>query len=525
MKRRKLDNITITVDAVEDAFKQHRLSLLEKHGLEAVQTIEENGVLSDKLIHTVRICRMTDKELYSYDLSSLFKVISPYNEFVTYLYLKRVLREMGETTDLDQGKKLVLERAQRNAVSSYKTFCDQNRPQQPPRKINNENASTDETFIKWCTEAGVIINSVEIGCFEGIGRGLMATRSLPSDHAIINLPRRVVLCVKTAIEYDTVYAALKQAEVDDDAIVTLFLMREKGKPDSYWRRYFDSLPTSMSTYPLYLSDEAITVLEGTSLYEEVHQAKERMNQFVDVMFPFLFEHFPDSFSKQVFKYENLIWARMIIESRAFSFPELGCCLLPLIDHVNTSFYPQIESRGYYRSDSDSIELVTMHDCKQGEHLSICYGPYSNRELLNSYGFMTDDNFYDCFAIDFEIPPDDTLENQKIKLRVLEKHQLSVGNHFFVKGALPLRMLAVLRICLANEKDMEKILEDQFDPFHPICDENEVRVRDTIRMTLESLLEMVGEVEDVEGGEDIQTVTKFKSLERQIIEVSLAKMQQ
>jgi hypothetical protein len=505
--------VSLTVDVVEDEYKAQRLALLEKHGLKQESFIDEDGMLSDALIHTVRISRMTDFELYMYDAKKQLHVISPYNEYVTFLYLKRACIGLATSSE-NEHLQSIYSKAEQNAVDRYIKFSAKHRPKLSKIVKNSSHAEADSNLIKWCLEEGASVNGIEIKCFKGIGRALVAKEDVTRDQVLIKLPRSSVICSATAIEYNPVFASLKQAQVEDDAIVTLFLMLEKANPNSKWKHYLNSLPSIIKSHPLYFSEEALAILEGTPLHDEVQQAKDRLVHFATTMFPFLFEHFPDTFKETVFTIENLIWARVMIDSRAFSFQELGTCLLPLIDHANTSFTPQIESKGYYIPDTDSIELVAMHNCKKGDQMNICYGPYSNRELLMSYGFVMEQNPYDRFAIDFEIPEEDKADVQETKRQILARNELSVENHYFT-GVIPDKMLATLRVCLANDNDLGKIKKGS-SVFNKINQENEERVKGTITGTLEMFVNMLETAETVNTEEDMQVACKFRQMQRSIL---------
>jgi hypothetical protein len=101
-----------------------------------------------------------------------------------------------------------------------------------------------------------------------------------------------------------------------------------------------------------------------------------------------------------------------------NFPQLG---------TQTNFYSHnVESK--FDDVSQEFHVLAFSECG-GTQLYINYGPYSNRELFLNYGFMIDDNPYDRFRINIEVPLD-TYYDAKSKL--IEDYALPLDN-FLRKG--------------------------------------------------------------------------------------------
>jgi hypothetical protein len=67
-------------------------------------------------------------------------------------------------------------------------------------------------------------------------------------------------------------------------------------------------------------------------------------------------------------------------------------IVPGIDYCNHSGEPAAEVRKEYFSDSYS--LGALRDLRAGDEVSISYGPRSNDQLLQFYGFVLEDNEHD-----------------------------------------------------------------------------------------------------------------------------------
>jgi hypothetical protein len=526
-KRIKLEDTTVTIHIDidnDDEYKTQKQQILTKRNIATSHTLNATDTtLNNDLINCVRVCQMTDLEIYFYELDEPMQFISAYNEMKTYLFLKRFLSSKQQDSIFKHNYQLV--------IDAYTKLVNENKMNDntiEQQQQHNQEEQLMNTFLQWSKTNGIQHDKVSVQDFVLSGKGLAASEDIDHDEIIITVPRRLLLCVKTALESETIGPIFQQLKhdlnLDEDSIVTLFIMYEKGKSNSIWKPYFDILPQDLSTYPLYFSANALALIEGTPLFLEIMQTKEQLQDFASTVFPLLFEKYPDTFQLDVFTLENLIWTRAVVDTRAFSFREMGCCMLPFVDFVNTYPYPQLESKGSYIAEIDAFQIKTMADCKKGEQLFICYGPYSNRELLQNYGFVTQNNPYDRYFIEFELPEDDTEERRELKSQLLTKFNLSL-EHFFRKGRIPSKMLATLRICLLNEEELNTVDDENWTPFQPM--DNELQVLNTLQMTVEALIGMLPPVETIDEQETIpldeQFAIQYQESQRQVLQESLSQI--
>jgi histone-lysine N-methyltransferase SETD3 len=523
-KKQKLSNAfpTLNLDIDEDI--EQKEELLKRYCLHRSYEIT-NGIISNELMSAVRICLMTDIELYFFDpyVEHPKNLISPYNEMRSLLFLKRKLSELMKNTDSTETLS-TLEMAYRDVIDRYIAFVSQYEKKHSIRSSNENDDEKLKNFMEWSNKNYIRFNKVAVVDYEVSGKGIIAAEDISSDEIVIAIPRKLLLCEKTALESEVlgeIFTKLKEEMgLDESSIVTLFIMYEKANPNSKWKPYFDILPSTLPTYPLYFSDSALEKLNGTTLYLEIMEIKDTLRQFQDSVFPILFEHFPNVFSREAFTYDNLVWARAIADTRAFSFKDMGCCLLPFVDFVNTSPYPQLESKGLYINELDEFQIKAFANVKKGEQLFICYGPYSNRELLLCYGFMTENNEYDRFYLDFSPPEEDDEQLVQDKMALLEKFHLP-QNHFFRRGKISSKMLAALRVLLMNEKEMEEAKKDaQWNPF--LLQDNDSKVIQVIQQTLEAAIEMLNSEMSEESNlaEDERLAVQYKASVRAVLEESL-----
>jgi hypothetical protein len=250
-------------------------------------------------------------------------------------------------------------------------------------------------------------------------------------------------------------------------------------------------------------------LDGFPLMIDIIESRDQLRLVYETLFPKLSDELPQLFSEEVYTYESFLWARAIFDSRGFSLDFEGKglknCLLPFIDMLNTSHYPNLDGRLTLASTTETadhekeFQLRAFSEVEAGKQLFINYGPYSNRELLMNYGFVLDKDPYDRYRIFLEIPEDDLMEE---KMEVLERVGVSQDN-FLRKGSLSPKLLAALRICVMNEQEIKDSKTDEsFNPIeHSISPRNEEEMFTLFLNLLESLIEDTAALSQEEGNHD------------------------
>lgn len=169
--------------------------------------------------------------------------------------------------------------------------------------------------------------------------------------------------------------------------------------------------------------------------------------------------------------------------------------------MNTHPYAQIETRGFWNDDINALQfrmlgdytkgtkldpLITLAEIRSiGTELHLCYGPFSNRELLLYYGFVTPNNCYDKFPISFETA-DDSLTPAK---RELLKHFSLSLEHYLRRDIIAPKLLATLRIIAADDSEMQQLVDSQ-NPFTMINPSNEDRVLTALEDTAMDLMNTI-----------------------------------
>ncbi len=168
--------------------------------------------------------------------------------------------------------------------------------------------------------------------------------------------------------------------------------------------------------------------------------------------------------------------------------------------MNTHPYAQIETRGFWNEDIIALQFRMLGDYTKGNNenqhgllitlflgteLHLCYGPFSNRELLLYYGFVTPNNCYDKFPISFETG-DDSLT--PVKRELLKHFGLSL-EHYLRRDIIAPKLLATLRIIAADDEELKQLVDSQ-NPFTMLNPSNEDRVLTALEDTAMDLLNTI-----------------------------------
>ena len=93
--------------------------------------------------------------------------------------------------------------------------------------------------------------------------------------------------------------------------MALFIMEERRNPNSRFRDFIGLLPTDMSSFPLFYSNEDLEWLEGTDLIRNIKEQKDTLSKSYSTIVSSVF-----GFS-EAFSYREFLETYMQVSSRAF----------------------------------------------------------------------------------------------------------------------------------------------------------------------------------------------------------------
>jgi len=176
-----------------------------------------------------------------------------------------------------------------------------------------------------------------------------------------------------------------------------------------------------------------------------------------------------------FTYDAFAWAFATVHARQNRImlqgkegPVASLALVPVFDLINHEPGGTITSN--FNLESQMLESTAGRDFKKGEEIKMFYGERPNVELFVYSGFLVPDNIYNWTTLTLELPPNDPLKDQKVK--ILNQHNIPDKPTFAISNEDSAELLAFIRIAAMITEEELKSAEQAFN--HQISIENEIK---------------------------------------------------
>eukprot|EP00658_Telonema_sp_P-2_P012718 TRINITY_DN1483_c0_g1_i4.p1 TRINITY_DN1483_c0_g1~~TRINITY_DN1483_c0_g1_i4.p1 ORF type:complete len:446 (+),score=58.58 TRINITY_DN1483_c0_g1_i4:216-1553(+) len=308
--------------------------------------------------------------------------------------------------------------------------------------------------------------------------GLVAAEELQEGDVLCSIPFHLAVSTRMAERslgdgFEFPAGLQLQKEV---LLLSLFLIRERVRPDSEWTAWLDSLPTLESfSCTFSWNDAELDALDASQLRADTMARRKKVSQDFELLAPIVAQQ-PWSSDDGCWSSDLFAWALHNVWSRSFYLPlpqgatgfgdlaqdedaeQHTCLMLPYCDFINHTNQPTGFKVDF---DSERIMLCATQEYKPGDQVFDCYGPKSNAILLLNYGFALSDNEHDAVILCVKQPPcgDEDQDLSVVKQRLLTGHHLDSSLHVPIrlKQLLPPDLLAFMRI--AHLETASQALDD------------------------------------------------------------------
>jgi len=333
-----------------------------------------------------------------------------------------------------------------------------------------------EEFTAWMKANGAEINDVKITWFKEYGYGIEAEKNFKQGDLLIAVPRKVMLTTEDI--QDSLLGPLFRTDPMlqhmPNVALSLRLLVEKFRPDSFWKSYIAVLPTEYTTV-LYFKTNELQELKGSpSLEPALKQCRNIARQYA--YFRKKFEESSDTASellREVFTYEQYCWAVSTVMTRQNFVPSsdgttMLNALIPMWDMCNHS---NGKLSTDFNEEMDRSECMACRDYQAAEQIFIFYGPRTNAEFFVHNGFVYPDNEHDGMRLRLGISQDDLLQPKRAEL--LGRLGIPASGDFMLKkGPDPVdgRLLAFIRVLKMEQEHLDYWLssERSCDLVYPEC---------------------------------------------------------
>eukprot|EP00892_Ulva_mutabilis_P005124 jgi/Ulvmu1/2984/UM015_0024.1 len=282
-----------------------------------------------------------------------------------------------------------------------------------------ESSSVSDEFIAWCRDHDIQTQAVAVHQFEGGERGVIATDSIEAGAVLVRAPESVLLSVRSAARDPAIQSALQSIERPSDAIVLCvhILLEASKQRDSRWSPYLRSLPTEytiLGAFPPGLEQE-FQVAHAVHACE--HAQSKLASDFAHARSLLDAAGVCGRFKTRA----AWRWAAGVVATRTMHMPDdVVGCLTPFADmhnfcpptapqpprtpvhaqHVGGDTDPRPAGHGCFDEAAGEYVVTAGRPYTCGQQVFLCYGSYTNMQLLQHYGFLLPENPHD----EVELPP-------------------------------------------------------------------------------------------------------------------------
>eukprot|EP01041_Mallomonas_annulata_P009302 gene9302-19309_t len=269
--------------------------------------------------------------------------------------------------------------------------------------ITSATEQSDIKFLQWFQSNGGKLSSIALQQFPNMGRGIVATTKVASNHEIIFVPNNLIISVaeiKASIDPQHLFFA--KSFSNDGEIITAYLLYELWRGEqSFWTPYFNVLPKYIPNLSQFTAEE-LSELQHLEFEKEVRATQEKIQanyyRFISIC---------KSFWPEVTKIslDTYKWVVAVVDSRALRFKG-KVHLSPVADMFN--YKPHSASRSsqagefflthHQLQSNGSLIITSDRDCLANEQLFEDYGDNSDQIYLQYHGFVPDINPFRCVDI-------------------------------------------------------------------------------------------------------------------------------
>jgi protein-histidine N-methyltransferase len=352
-----------------------------------------------------------------------------------------------------------------------------------------------DIFLLWLKEHGALFPGQYLKKYDENVRGVHASRAIAPDSQISTIPLNLLIHEGMGQGTDVgrrVHAAEHEIIVPNHTQVIIYLLETGArywapKPGrkpctSFFKPYYDILPRTFESFPIFWSEEELSWLEGSALSQQIKERKENI----------LFDYYevcricPD-FGER-FNEDDFLWCRTAVGSRNFGITVNGVkrtTMVPWADMLN-HFRPR-ETSWTFSNEQQAFIMTSLGELKKGQQIMDSYGKKCNSKFFMHYGFAVENNresdgrCMNAVLVGAELLPaavDEYFFEQRMQL--VHAPEIAVRITMNHDDAGTAEMLSFCRVAVADQEELEEIFNRGHahypiaeHPVEPVSPRNEV----------------------------------------------------
>ena len=270
---------------------------------------------------------------------------------------------------------------------------------------------------KWIARHHGEASGIEMKPVASFGRGIVSSENFVKGEEVAIVNRKCIMRASLTIRESKHCAMLyevwtgdksgnimkqKSHQTVEKALISIFLLEEKLKgKSSFFHPYIDMLPPTVEYVPVtWTAVEVENWFQGSYMVQAI---RNRRSEFHSEFHEGVLSVLPQLRHRRGFAFEDFVWARIILATRAFRIYMNGAleeseektmsansqiALVPIADLLNHKKRPQTEWT--FNVDLNAFTLTATTDIPSNTPVYDSYGDKSNFEFLLNFGFTTDD---------------------------------------------------------------------------------------------------------------------------------------
>ena len=196
---------------------------------------------------------------------------------------------------------------------------------------HNNNANKEDLLWKWISLHSGNADGIKLKPIKAFGRGIVATENILKGEEVAVIDRKCIMRASLTIETSKSCKKLyegwtkdgsknvmkhKSHQTVDKALLSVFLLEEKAKgKSSFFYPYINMLPAKVDYVPVtWNTNEIEHWFEGSFMVPAIASRRNDLhNEYHEGVLSIL----PELRYRQGFTFEDYLWARVIVATRAF----------------------------------------------------------------------------------------------------------------------------------------------------------------------------------------------------------------
>eukprot|EP00439_Symbiodinium_sp_Y106_P032057 s2350_g3.t2 len=331
--------------------------------------------------------------------------------------------------------------------------------------LSRKHSDDPSHVLQWHrTRGGFVHESIQATQLPGLGWALCARADIGKDAVLVTTPAKLLWVARECHAPAGVHPLAPGEELPGASmLLRRRLVDAVAKPSPFVKAMQPpgSIPLQLAAGSLADGPpESLTsALKGTSLLRHTLSLRTKLLEAVG---PEL-----QSADDPQHLWELSVWAQSVIMSRAFKIPKGSdrLVLIPIVDIANHAATHKVANADVRNNADGSISMVAVRDIAQGEEVRICYGEYTNEQLLFCYGFVIPDNPCQGLVCPLQFPDSpkrsELLHHCLAHRRQLVQHPLpaKAGPLLYrANGTVSFELLLALKVTNITEIQAEELLE-------------------------------------------------------------------